>query len=170
MSENMRRRIPLIGAVAAAIVVAVVLVLLLAGGDDDKPTVSRPSVTRSVPAPVPAPPVNQQTETSTGPKPSDRDAGAIQQTVTDLVSANERGDAQGVCRVVGQTAGGNGFDALHTCARNAGVDVSVLPISDELSIDRIRTKKGRATAHLASGVTISLKRVGAEWRVTAAKR
>jgi hypothetical protein len=166
MSENMRRRIPLIGAVAAAIVVAVVLVLLLAGGDDDKPTVSRPSVTRS----VPAPPVNQQTETSTGPKPSDRDAAAIQQTVTDLVSANERGDAQGVCRVVGQPAGGNGFDALHTCARNAGVDVSVLPISDELSIDRIRTSKGRATAQLASGVTISLKRAGADWRVTAAKR
>jgi hypothetical protein len=170
MSQNSSNRVPLIGAVAAAIVVAVVLALLLAGGDDDNPTVSRPSATRSAPAPVPAPPVNQQTETSTGPKPSDRDAGAIQQTVTDLVSANERGDAQGVCRIVGQPAGGTGFDALHTCARNAGVDVSVLPISDELSIDRIRVVKGRGTAQLAGGVTISLRRVGSEWRVTAAKR
>jgi len=168
MSRNSRSRVPLIGAVAAAIVVAVVLALLLAGGDDDNPTVSRPSATRSAPAPVP--PVNQQTETGTGPKPSDRDAGAIQQTVTDLVSANERGDAPGLCRIVGQPVGATGFDALHTCARNAGVDVSVLPISDELSIDRIRVAKGRGTAHLAGGVTISLRRAGSGWRVTAATR
>jgi hypothetical protein len=166
--DELRRRWPLMAAGVVAVVVVAGLVLLLAGGDNDEPTVSGPAV--SSPAPRPQRTVTQPPTQTTGGRPSDKDAGAIQRTVTDLVSTNERGDSAGLCRIVGQQASGSGFDALHTCANSAGVDVSILPISDELSIDRIRVKRSRATASLASGVTISLRRAGAGWQVTGATR
>jgi hypothetical protein len=164
MPDLFRNRVPVIAAVAVAIVVAVVLVLVLAGGDDDNPTVSRPSATRTT-ATSPAPQAAQPTGTTTAGKPSNRDAGGIQKTVTALVDANERGDAPELCRVVGQPVGGTGFDALHTCANRAGVDLGILPISDELSIDRITASRTRGTAYLAGGRVVSLRRHGAEWRV-----
>jgi hypothetical protein len=156
--------------VVAAVAVAVVLVLLLAGGSDDKPTSTRPSATH--------PPRSTTTHTSPPkttparhrPRPSNKDAATIQRVVTELVQANERGDGATVCRLLGKPAAGSGISAADSCARSAGVDLSLLPTSDELSVGGIRVAGDRAKASPAPGTTISLRRSGRTWTVTGIRR
>jgi hypothetical protein len=164
-----RSRIPIAAAVVVALVAAVVAVLLLAGGDDDEPTVSRPSATHT--APTQERPATTETKPAARPpRPSNRDAAKIQRTVTRLVQANEQGDASTVCRLLGQAATGTGLDALQRCASRAGVDLSLLPTSDELSVGGIHRTGDRATASPAPGTRVALVRSGRGWRVTGIRR
>jgi hypothetical protein len=155
--------------VVAAVAVAVVLVLLLAGGDDDKPTSSRPSAIHTSTTTATTP-----TRTVTAPprrrRPSNRDAAAIQRVVTRLVQANEQGDGATVCRLLGKPAAGTGIGAADRCARSAGVDLSLLPTSDELSVGGIHVSGDRATASPSPGTTVSLRRSGGRWTVTGMRR
>jgi hypothetical protein len=165
-----RSRIPILAAVVVALVAAVVAVLLLAGGDDDEPTVSRPSATHPA-APTQERPANTETKpTARRHRPSNQDAATIQRTVTRLVQANEQGAASTVCRLLGQAATGTGLDALQRCASRAGVDLSLLPTSDELSVGGIHRTGDRATASPAPGTRVSLVRSGRGWKVTGIRR
>jgi hypothetical protein len=152
--------------VVVAIAVAVVVVLLLAGGDDDEPTVSRPSATQTSPSTRERPAATETQPAANRPRPPRRDAATIQGTVTALVQANEQGDGRTICRLLGQPPAGNGLDALQSCATGAGVDLSLLPTSDELSVGGIHVKGDRATASPAPGTTLSLRRSGRGWTVT----
>jgi hypothetical protein len=164
-----RSRIPIAAAVVVALVAAVVVVLLLAGGDDDEPTVSRPSATHT--ATTQERPATTETKPAARRRrPSNRDAATIQRTVTRLVQANERGDARTVCRLLGQAATGTGLDELERCASRAGVDLSLLPTSDELSVGGIHRTGDRATASPAPGTRVSLVRSGRGWKVTGIRR
>jgi hypothetical protein len=154
--------------VVAAVAVAVVLVLVLAGGSDDKPTKSRPSATHPT-----TPTTTHTTPTKTTParrrRPSNRDAATIQRVVTRLVQANEQGDGATVCRLLGKPAAGSGIGAADSCARS-GVDLTLLPTSDELSVGGIHASGDRATASPSPGTTVSLRRSGGSWTVTGIRR
>jgi hypothetical protein len=162
-------RVPIIAAVVVAIAVAVGVVLLVAGGDDDEPTVSRPSATHSTPS-TEERPATTETRPAAKPPPSNRDAATVQRTLTRLVQGNEQGDATTVCRLLGQTAAGSGIGALDRCASRAGVDLSLLPTSDELSVGGIHVAGNRATGSPAPGTQVSLRRSGQGWTVTGIKR
>ena len=161
---------PIILAVALAIAGAIGLLFLLAGGDDDEPTVSRPSATRSVPATGKSPAPTETRPTAKRPRPSNQDAATIQRTLTSLVQANERGDGVTVCRLLGQPATGSGIDAVDRCASSAGVDLTLLPTSDELSVGGIHVTGDRATGSPAPGTKVSLRRSGRAWTVTGIRR
>jgi hypothetical protein len=165
-----RSRIPIIAAVVVAIAVAVVVVLLVAGGDDDEPTVSRPSATHTEPRTQERPSTTETQPTAKVHRLPDRDAATIQRTVTRLVQANEQGDGATVCRLLGQAPAGAGIDALERCASSAGVDLSLLPTSDELSVGGIRVTGDRATASPSPGTKVSMRRSGRGWRVTGIRR
>jgi hypothetical protein len=156
--------------VVVAIAVAVGVVLLVAGGDDDEPTVSRPSATRTAPSTEERPATTETRPEAKRPRPSNRDAATIQRTLTRLVQANEQGDAATVCRLLGEPASGTGIGALDRCAARAGVDLSLLPTSDELSVGGIRVVGERATGSPAPGTKVSLRRSGQGWTVTGITR
>ena len=82
------------------------------------------------------------------------------------MEANEQGDATTVCRLLGQPATGTGIGALDRCASTAGVDLTLLPTSDELSVGGIRVAGDRATGSPAPGTKVSLRRSGRGWTVS----
>ena len=170
MPGNSGNRVPIIAAVVVAIAVAVGVVLLVAGGDDDKPTSSRPSATQTEPATEERPATTETRPTAKRPRPSNRDASTIQRVITRLVQANEQGDGATVCQLLGKPAAGTGIDAADRCASSAGVDLALLPTSDELSVGGIRVKGDRATGSPAPGTRASLRRSGRAWTVTALTR
>jgi hypothetical protein len=168
MPERSGRWAPLVVAGAMAVAAVVIAVLLLTGGDNDGSTVSRPPPTQKAPATA-KPRVAPRPSTPRRPSSTERAEG-IQQTVSTLVGASERGDARATCRLLGQSAAGSGLAALDRCARRAHVDLTVLPSSDELSIERVKASGKRGTARLAGHLTISLRRAGRRWRVTGVRR
>jgi hypothetical protein len=157
-------------AAAIAIAVAIGLVFLLAGGDDDEPTSSRPSATQPEPTTQERPATTETRPTAKRPRPSNRDAATVQRVLTRLVQANEQGDGATVCQLLGKPAAGTGIDAADRCASSAGVDLALLPTSDELSVSGIHVKGDRATGSPSPGTTVSLRRSGRAWTVTGITR
>jgi hypothetical protein len=143
------------------------------GGDDDDDDRARPraDATESPPAgTIPAPPTATAEapgpEAPPAPPPRDPQRAEIEQVVSELVEASERGDAEGLCFLVGQDPGGAiGLQALQACARRAGVDLSLIPTSDELTLVDIRIRGDRARAKFASGATVLLMRAADRWRI-----
>jgi hypothetical protein len=158
-------------AVLAAVAVAVVAVVLIAGGDDEDPRpVPRPGATKEATAPPPT--ATGPTNTEERRRETDRVREAevsVQETVTELVESNERGDGRTLCPLLGEPPAAR-LQGLERCARAAGVDLALLPVSDELSIERVRAAGSRGSATLVGGVTVSLRRVGARWQVTGISR
>ena len=147
------------------------MVVIVVSGDDEEPKPApRPGATKE--ATAPPPPRTETTDTQGRTTTTDRPPQAevsVQETVTKLVESNEQGDGRTLCPLLGQPPAAR-LQGLERCARAAGVDLSILPISDELSIERVRASGRRGSATLVGGLTISLRRVGDRWQVTAISR
>ena len=151
----MSRRGIIIGAAVFAAAVAIVLVLVIAlGGKDEErgetaphgpPTTGVTETTGTTGAPR-----TQTAEalTDTGPRRPRRNAAAarVEQALLDLVAAAERGQPP------------------------AGIDPTILPSSDELSIERTEIEGDRATVALAGGVVVAFRRSGDGWTAVSARR
>ncbi|HEX2233881.1 MAG TPA: hypothetical protein VHG69_11030 [Thermoleophilaceae bacterium] len=167
MAEHPHRRA--IAAGLAALVLGLVVALIVAGGDDDAPPGEE---ARQTTAPT-EPQTETQTETAPTPRetettptrPPRRDLAAIQQVVALLIESAEIRDGAGVCHALGQPQG-SGPEAAEACADRAGIDLSQLPGSDELSFERVRASGDRGRVVLGSGDSVSLRRQGDSWVVT----
>ena len=142
----MRRRAWLVGASLFAAAVAVVLVIALGGNEEERadpaphgpPTIGVSETTDTAPATE-----TVEELTDTGPRgPDPRDA-RVERAVFALVEAVEAGNPP------------------------PGLDVTPLPTSDELSVERTEIAGARATVTLAGGVKVRLRRSGGTWEVVA---
>jgi hypothetical protein len=149
----MSRRGILIGAAGFAAAVAIVLVLLIAlGGDDEETAETAPH----------GPPTTGVTETTgTTDAPRTQTAEALTDTGPGEPNPRTVGPERAVFSLVAAVEAGNA---------PAGVHVSALPSSDELSVERTRVAGDRATVTLAGDVTVRLRRSGGAWRVVAVQR
>jgi hypothetical protein len=165
MAEHPHRRA--IAAGVAALVIGFVIALAVAGGDDDTPppeTTER-ARTAETDTVTETETVREPGETVRRPPPA-RDFAAIQSTIVLLVESAETRNAEGVCRALGQAPVGTSEDVAQECADRAGVDLSALPSSDELSFEEVGASGNRGRARLGSGDTITLRRAGGRWVVT----
>ena len=143
----MSRRTAIIGASLFAAAVAVVLVIALGGNEEERaetaphgpPTTGVTETTDTARTQTAEP----LTDTATTPEPDPR-AAEVERAVFALVEATEVGKST-----------------------PAGVDVSALPTSDELSVERTEVAGERATVTLAGGVKVRLQRSGGDWEVVA---
>jgi hypothetical protein len=169
MAENSRRRMIAVG--AAALLIGFVLALLVAGGDDDDQAQGPETGERTATTETTAGP---GTETATAPQAVEpvepavpqRDLAGIQATVVLLVESAEVRDGRGVCRALGEAPIGSSRDVAQDCADRAGIDLSALPGSDELSFEEVDAAGDRGRVELASGDVITLRRRGGRWVVT----
>ena len=166
--ESRNRRRAAIAAAVVALVAALALVLLLAGGDDDE---AGDRAARDTTAIAP-PPEREEPGERTAPsrKETRREGADLARTVTVFVQAREETDARTLCQLLGQPASGTGPAAVDTCARAAGVDLSALPTSDELSVETTLVSGRLASVRLAGGTTVRLRKAGGRWRVTEIRR
>ena len=147
----MSRRAMIIGAVVLAAAAAIVLVIVLAGGDDEKP---------AEPAPHGPPTTGVTTQTET--ERTERT-----ETVEDLTDTVPRADPR---RAEVERAVFALIESVEVGQPPAGIDVSALPTSDELSVESTRISGDRATVTLAGGVVVRLRRSGGEWRPVSVER
>ena len=142
----MRRRAWIIGVALFAAAVAVVLVIALGGNEEERAeTAPHGPPTTGVTETTDTAPATETVEelTDTGPRgPDPRDA-RVERAVFALVEAVEVGNPP------------------------PGLDVSALPTSDELSVERTEVAGDRATVTLAGGVKVRLRRAGGVWEVVA---
>jgi hypothetical protein len=178
MPGDSRSWAPAIGIVAFLIAVGagVAFAVIVDGGDHPKGGRVKPGVQTVAPTATTETTETTETEaertapptaTTTAPRP-DPQARGIERAVATLVESSEVGDGSSFCKVLGRR--GSGPEAVSTCARAAGIDLRTLPSSDELSVEAVRVSGGRATASLAGGAEVSLRRVGRRWRVTGVQR
>jgi hypothetical protein len=161
-----KRRAVAIAVVVVAVAAGVGVALALSGDDDEPATMAETATTETATA------TETQPQRDTGDRPRattrapapDRNEREIERTVSALVESVELGDGAAVCAALGRR--GSGPEAIGGCARAAGVDLAALPTSDELSVGDVEVVGRRATAELAGGTTVSLRRVGTEWRVS----
>ena len=139
----------IIGVAVFAAAAAIVLAIALGSGDDEKRAEQAPH----------GPPTTGVTETtSTAP---------ATETVEDLTDTAPRPNARraevekAVLRLVADAESGR---------PTPGVDPTLLPTSDELSIERTRIGRGGATVWLAGGVVVRLGRSQGEWTVVNVSR
>ena len=147
----MSRRNTVIGAAAFAAVAAVVLVIVLAGGDEEKPAEQAPHGPPTTGATAP-------TETQPTRRP---------ETVDDLTDTTPRADPR---RAEVERAVFALVEAVELGRPPPGIDVSALPTSDELSVERTRIAHDRAAVTLAGGTMVRLRRSGGEWRPVSVER
>jgi hypothetical protein len=148
--------------VLPAALTAGVLAIAGCGGDGDK-TSSKPATTGTATATGPSatrPPGKRTTPTTERLTPNPKRAG-VERTIARFVEGLERSDAASVCRLLGRPPG-----TLERCAEAAGVDLHAVPSSDELSVARISFRGSRASAKLAGGQTLTLRRAGRGWLIT----
>jgi hypothetical protein len=93
------------------------------------------------------------------------DEGAVEDAVLRLVDAVERGDDVEACQLLAQPGGAR--TELPRCAREAGVDVSALSGTDELSLQDITVQGDTASVQIARGPRVGLRRSGDSWHITA---
>ncbi len=136
---------------ALAALAAVVLVIVLAGGDEEKP---------AEPAPH-GPPTTGVTA------PTETQRSERTETVEDLTDTTPRPDP---LRAEVERAVFALVEAVELGRPPSGVDVSGLPTSDELSVERTRIAGDRAAVTLAGGTVVRLRRSGGEWRPVSVER
>jgi hypothetical protein len=160
--EDRRGRTALVATLLVAIAAGVGAALAVTGcGGGHKASSAPPATTTASQHAAPTTPSGGRTTSSGRRLKRNPKRAAIERTVASFVEGVERSDAAAVCRLLGRPPG-----SLEGCARSAGVDLHAVPSSDELSVERVRVAGTHASAGLAGGQTVTLRRAGRAWLVT----
>jgi hypothetical protein len=170
MADNLRRRPLTVALVLAALAAGAGLGIVLSQDDDDDEgaatTAERQTATTGAVGETKT--QTESTTTTVEGASAREEARRVEEAIVALVESSEAGDAPRLCDVLGVSP--SGARSVQVCARAARVDLSVLPTSDELSIERVDVSGPRGIATLAGGTRIALRRAGREWKVTGLER
>jgi hypothetical protein len=152
---------PMIPRSALALIAAA---LLAAGCGGDKESSSKPKAKTTASART-SPPKGGRAGAPPAKKrrrlvPNRRRA-AIERTVERFVTSVERSDSASACTLLGRPPG-----TIEGCAAAAGIDLRMLPSSNELSITHVSLEGRRASAGLSGGQTFTLRRAGSRWLIS----
>jgi hypothetical protein len=167
MADNLPRRPLTVALVLAALAAGAGVGIALSQDDDDGSATTAGGETATTEAVGETKTETESTTTTAEKESGQEEARRIEEAIVALVESSEAGDGPRLCDVLGVSPGGP--RSVQVCARAAGVDLSVLPTSDELSIERVDVSGRRAIATLVGGTRISLRQAGRQWKVARLK-
>ena len=91
----------------------------------------------------------------------------VRATVTSYVVAAENGDAKTLCGLqANAVASSSGATAAQACASKAGITLSDLPVSSQLSFSDVKVSGDSATVQLLKIGQMTLVKVNGSWKVS----